>query len=57
MGETSYKEYANTNNKVEEISTQTIDEKWTKIPERMNDYKSDEYPRRPATFRNQRSFN
>jgi hypothetical protein len=57
MGETSYKEDANTNKKVEEISTQTVDEKWTRIPERRNDYKRDEYPRRPPTFRNQRSFN
>jgi hypothetical protein len=47
----------NTNKKVEEISTQTVDEKWTTIPERRNDYKRDEYPRRPPTFRNQRSFN
>jgi hypothetical protein len=57
MGETSYKEDANTNKKVEERATQTVDEKWTKIPERRNDYKRDEYPRRPPTFRNQRSFN
>jgi hypothetical protein len=57
MGETSYKEYANTNKKVEERATQTVDEKWTRIPERRNDYKRDEYPRRPPTFRNQRSFN
>jgi hypothetical protein len=56
MGETSYKEDENRNNKVEEISTQTID-KWTRIPERRNDYKRDEYPRIPPTFRNQRSFN
>jgi hypothetical protein len=46
MGETSYKEDANTNKKVEERATQTVDEKWTKIPERSNDYKRDEYPRR-----------
>jgi hypothetical protein len=32
MGETSYKEDGNTNNKVEEIATHTIDEKWTRIP-------------------------
>jgi hypothetical protein len=57
MGETSYKEDANTNKQVEERATQTVDEKWTRIPERMNDYKRDEYPRRPPTFRNQRSFN
>jgi hypothetical protein len=57
MGETSYKEYANTNKKVEERATQKIDEKWTRIPERRNDYKRDEYPRRPPTFGNQRSFN
>jgi hypothetical protein len=57
MGETSYKEYANTDKKVEERSTQTIDEKWTRIPERRNDYKRDEYPRKPPTFRNQRMFN
>jgi hypothetical protein len=57
MGETSYKEDANTNKKVEERATQIVDEKWTRIPERRNDYKSDEYPRRPPTFRNQRSFN
>jgi hypothetical protein len=57
MGETSYKEDANTNKKVEERATQTVDEKWTRIPERRNDYKRDEYPRRPPTFRNQRSFN
>jgi hypothetical protein len=56
-GETSYKEDANTNKQVEERATQTVDEKWTRIPERMNDYKRDEYPRRPPTFRNQRSFN
>jgi hypothetical protein len=56
MGETSYKEYANTNKKVEERATQTVDEKWTRILERRNDYKRDEYPRRPPTFRNQRSF-
>jgi hypothetical protein len=57
MGETSYKEDENANKKVEERATQTVDEKWTRIPERMNDYKRDEYPRRPPTFRNQRSFN
>jgi hypothetical protein len=57
MGETSYKEDANTNKKVEERATQTVDEKWTRIPEIRNDYKRDEYPRRPPTFRNQRSFN
>jgi hypothetical protein len=57
MGETSYKEDANTNKKVEERATQIVDEKWTRIPERRNDYKRDEYPRRPPTFRNQRSFN
>ena len=56
MGETSYKEDENTNKKVEERATQTVDEKWTRIPERRNDYKRDEYPRRPPTFRNQRSF-
>jgi DNA repair exonuclease SbcCD ATPase subunit len=55
MGETSYKEDANTNKKVEERATQTVDEKWTRIPERRNDYKRDEYPRRPPTFRNQRT--
>jgi DNA repair exonuclease SbcCD ATPase subunit len=44
MGETSYKEDANTNKRVEERATQTVDEKWTRIPERMNDYKRDEYP-------------
>jgi hypothetical protein len=32
MGETLYKEDANTNKKVEERSTQTVDEKWTRIP-------------------------
>jgi phosphoglycerate-specific signal transduction histidine kinase len=57
MGETSYKEDSNTNKEVEEISTQTVDEKWTRIPERTNDYKKDEYPRRPPTFRNQIRFN
>jgi hypothetical protein len=57
MGETSYKEDENTNKQVEERTTQTIDEKWTRIPERRNDYKRDEYPRRPPTFRNQRSCN
>jgi DNA repair exonuclease SbcCD ATPase subunit len=57
MGETSYKEDVNSNKKVEERATQTVNEKWTRIPERMNDYKRDEYPRRPPTFRNQRSFN
>jgi hypothetical protein len=57
MGETSYKEDANTNKKVEERATQTVDEKWTRIPERRNDYKRDEYPRRPPTFKNQRNFN
>ena len=57
MGETSYKEYGNTNKKVEERATQTVDERWTTIPERRNDYKRDEYPRRPPTFRNQRRFN
>ena len=57
MGETSYKEDANTNKKVEERDTQTVDEKWTRIPERRNDYKRYEYPRRHPTFRNQRSFN
>jgi hypothetical protein len=57
MGETSYKEDANTNKQVEERATQTVDEKWTRIPERRNDYKRDEYPRRPPTFINQRSFN
>jgi hypothetical protein len=56
MGETSYKENANIKKKVEERATRTDDEKWTRIPERMNDYKIDEYPRIP-TFRNQRSFN
>jgi len=45
MGETSYKEDANTNKQVEERATQTVDEKWTRIPERRNDYKRDEYPR------------
>jgi hypothetical protein len=57
MGETSYKEDENTNKKVDERATQTVDEKWTRIPKRRNDYKRDEYPRRPPTFRNQRSFN
>jgi chromosome segregation ATPase len=57
MGETSYKEDTNANKKVEESSTQKVDEKWTRMPERRNDYKRDEYPRRPPTFRNQRSFN
>jgi hypothetical protein len=57
MGENSYKEDANTNKKVEERGTQTIDEKWTRILEKMNDYKRDEYPRRSPTFKNQRSFN
>jgi hypothetical protein len=57
MGETSYKEDENTNKKVEERATQTVDEKWTRILERMNDYKRNEYPIRPPTFRNQRSFN
>jgi hypothetical protein len=57
MGENPYKEYENTNKNVEEIYTQTIDEKWTGIPERRNDYKRDEYPRKPPTFRNQISFN
>jgi hypothetical protein len=57
MGETSYKEDANTNKQVEERATQTVDEKWTRIPERRNDYKRDEYPRRPPTFINQRSSN
>jgi hypothetical protein len=57
MGETSYKKDSNTNKKVEEIATETVDEKWTRIPERRNDYKRDEFPRRPPTFRNQRSFN
>jgi hypothetical protein len=57
MGETSYREDVNTNKKVEERATQTVDEKWTSIPERRNDYKRDEYPRRPPTFRNQISFN
>ena len=28
-----------------------------RIPERRNYYKRDEYPRRPPTFKNQRSFN
>jgi hypothetical protein len=56
MGETSYKEYENTNKKVEERATQRVDEKWTRIPERRNDYKRDEFPRRPPTFRNQRCF-
>ena len=53
MGENSYKEDANTNKKVEERVTQTIDEKWTRIPERRNDYKRDNYPRRHHTFKNQ----
>jgi hypothetical protein len=57
MGETSYKEYVNTNKQVEERATQTVDEKWTGIPERRNDYKIDEYPRRPPIFRNQRRSN
>jgi hypothetical protein len=52
MGETSYKEYVNTNKKVEERATWIVDEKWTRIPEKRNDYKRDEYPRRPPTFRN-----
>ena len=56
MGETSYKEDANTNKQVEERATQTVDEKWTRIPERRNDYKRDEYPRRHPTFRNQKFF-
>ena len=47
----------NTNKKFEERATQAVDEKWTRIPERMNDYKRDEYLRRSPTFRNQRSFN
>ena len=34
MGETSYKEDANTNKMVEERATQTVDEKWTRIPKR-----------------------
>jgi hypothetical protein len=41
MGETSYKEDANTNKKVEERATHTVDEKWTRKPERRNDYKRD----------------
>ena len=41
MGETSYKEDTNTNKKVEERATQIVDEKWTRIPERRNDYKRD----------------
>jgi chromosome segregation ATPase len=57
MGETSYNEDENTNKKVEERATQTVDEKWTRILERRNDYNRDEYPRRPPTFMNQRSFN
>jgi hypothetical protein len=57
MGETSYKEYANTSKKVEERATQIVDEKWNKIPKRRNDYKTYEYLRRPPTFRNQRIFN
>jgi hypothetical protein len=57
MGETSYKEDANTNKKVEERATQIVDEKWTRILERRNDYKRDEYPRTPPIFGNQRSFN
>jgi hypothetical protein len=57
MGENSYKEDENTNKKVEERSTQIVDEKWTRIPERRNDYKRDEYQRRPPTFKNQISFN
>jgi hypothetical protein len=32
MGETSYKEDANTNKQVEERATQTVNEKWTRIP-------------------------
>lgn len=62
MGETSYKEYANASKNVEEkeISTQLvkrIDEKWIRFPERRNDYKRDEYTRRPPTFRNKKRFN
>jgi hypothetical protein len=57
MGETSYKEDENTNKNVEERATHTVDEKWTRIPEIRNDYKRDEYPRRPHTFRNQQNFN
>jgi ATP-dependent Clp protease ATP-binding subunit ClpA len=57
MGENSYKEDENTNKKVEERAIQTVDEKWTRIPERRNDYKRDEYPRRPPTLRDKRSFN
>jgi hypothetical protein len=34
MGKTLYKEDTNTNKKVEESYTQTVDEKWTRIPER-----------------------
>jgi hypothetical protein len=41
INENSYKEYENTNNKVEERATQTVDEKWTRIPERNNGYKRD----------------
>jgi hypothetical protein len=48
MGETSYKEDENTNKKVEERATQIIDEKWTRIPERRNDYKRDEYPQKTS---------
>jgi hypothetical protein len=32
MGETSYKEDTNANKKVEQISTHTVDEKWTRLP-------------------------
>jgi hypothetical protein len=52
MGETSYKEDANTNKKDEKRATQIVDEKWTRIPERMNDYKRDIYPIIPPTFKN-----
>jgi hypothetical protein len=57
--ETSYKGNANSNKKVEEkeISTQRVDEKWIRLMERRNAYRRGEYPRRPPTFRNQRSFN
>jgi hypothetical protein len=55
-GETSYKEDANANKKVEEkeSSTQPIRKlmrSGSGCPERRNDYRRDEYPRRPPTFR------
>jgi hypothetical protein len=56
MGENSYKEDTNANKNLEEISTQIVDEKWTKISERRNYYRRDEYPRRPPTLINQKYF-